>query len=71
MNASGVYLVSGRRVFRGHKPGVTFEATFDAAAERRGLLRGDITLLERTTPAIQPGSLTLPPGWLNQQEEVQ
>lgn len=71
MKTSGLYLVSGSRVFRGHEPGATFEATLDIHAERRALMRGDIRLVERTTPSLIPGSYLLPDGWLNQQEEVQ
>lgn len=61
----------GKRSYRGHRPGSTFEATLDPAAERRARDRGDIQLLKRTTPAIQPGSYLLPHGWLNSKEEVQ
>lgn len=66
-----VYLVTGRREFRGHMPGVEFEATLDQNAEARAINRGDIRVIKRTTPSIQPGSFTLPVGWANQQEEVQ
>jgi hypothetical protein len=43
----------------------------DPNAERRARDRGDIQLLRRTTPVIQPGSYLLPSGWLNSKEEVQ
>lgn len=67
---TGVYQVTGRLNFRGHVPGTIFEARLDPKAERRALLRGDIRRLAHFTPTIQPGSYTLPRGWLNQNEEV-
>jgi hypothetical protein len=66
-----MYRVGPRRSYRGHKPGATFEAFLDPNAERRARDRGDIQLLRRTTPVIQPGSYLLPSGWLNSKEEVQ
>lgn len=65
----GVYEVGQRRSYRGHEPGTVFEARLDPAAETRALARGDIRLIERVTPSLQPGSYTLPPGWANQHEE--
>lgn len=59
----GVYLVTGRRHYRGHEPGTVFEAQLDRAAEWRALERGDIRLIRRVTPAVQPGSYTFPAGW--------
>lgn len=67
----GVYRVNGRRSYRGHTPGSTFEAVLSPAAEQRALARGDISLIRRVIPTIQPGSYVFPAGWLNQQEEVQ
>lgn len=60
----GVYVVTGRRKYRGHEPGETFEAKLDPAAERRAIDRGDIRLLDRIIPSIQPGTYVLPDGWL-------
>jgi hypothetical protein len=65
-----VYRVGRRRAYRGHAPGSTFEAALEPGAERRALARGDVVLIERKTPSLQPGSYTLPRGWLNQKEEV-
>lgn len=59
MSGYGVYLVTGRRQYRGHEPGATFEAALDPSAEQRAVARGDITLLERVTPTLTPGSYTL------------
>jgi len=59
----GVYLVTGRRQYRGHSPGTTFEALLDRAAEQRAIARGDIRLIRRVTPGLEPGSYTLPAGW--------
>jgi len=60
----GEYLVVGTREYRGHKPGETFEAELDRFAEERAITRGDIRLLKRMTPGVQPGSYTFPDGWL-------
>lgn len=67
----GVYLVCSNRNYRGHQAGATFQACLDPNAERRAIARGDIRLIERITPSLQPGSFHLPPGWVNQQQEVQ
>lgn len=68
MTDLGLYEVTGRRAYRGHDPGTTFEARIAPGPERRAVDRGDIRLIERFTPTIQPGSLTLPAGWLTTQE---
>jgi hypothetical protein len=65
------YLVTGRRPIRGHQPGEVFEAQLDRNAETRAVMRGDIRVLERFTPSIQPGTYSLPEGWLNTKKEVQ
>lgn len=64
-----LYQVAGRRAYRGHQPGETFQATLDPAAEERALARGDIRILERSKPSLQPGSYQLPAGWANPQQE--
>ena len=58
-----LYLVTGKRPYRNHKPGEAFEAVLAADAEARAVARGDIELLERSTPSIRPGSWQLPRGW--------
>lgn len=63
MSGHGLYVVTGRRRYRGHEPGEEFEAYIAPNAERRAVDRGDIQLLRRITPGIQPGSYRLPPGW--------
>lgn len=63
MNAAGLYEVLSPRAYRGHPPGSTFQARIDRFAERRAVDRGDIRLLARITPTLQPGSYTLPQGW--------
>lgn len=55
-----VYRVIARVPFRGHRPGGIFEATLGAAAERRAVERGDIEVVQRSTPGLKPGSWTLP-----------
>lgn len=59
----GVYQVTGRREYRGHKPGSTFEAALDRSAEERAIGRGDIRLIRRFTPDLAPGSYRLPDPW--------
>lgn len=58
-----IYKVAGNLAYRGHQPGATFEATLEPAAEQRALARGAIQVIERSTPAIKPGSYRLPAGW--------
>lgn len=60
----GVYLVCGRRKYRGHEPGTQFEAILSRQVEQRAIRRGDIELIERITPVLAPGSYQLPNGWL-------
>jgi hypothetical protein len=71
VKVAGIYEVVGRRTYREHPPGAVFEAAMDARHEARALARGDIKKLASTTPALQPGSYTLPPGWTTKNEEVQ
>lgn len=66
-----VYRIGRKRGYAGHPPGSVVEMVLDPAAEKRALARGDIVVVERRTPSIQPGSYTLPRGWANQKEEVQ
>jgi hypothetical protein len=58
-----LYRVTGQLAYRDHKPGDVFEAVLDPESEARALWRGNITLLERSTPKVRPGSFTLPAGW--------
>ena len=46
----GDYNVIGKREYRGHAPGVEFEARIEPGAERRAVDRGDIVLLRRVLP---------------------
>lgn len=61
--AVSIYRVEGRRRYRDHEPGQTFEAELDPAAEERALARGDIALLVRSRTQLAPGSYRLPAGW--------
>lgn len=61
----GRYQVVGRREYRGHVTGVVFEARLERRAAARAVARGDIVLLEETTPAVQPNSYVFPEGWLS------
>lgn len=65
-----VYQVSTRRGYRGHEPGSSFEARLEPHAERRAVDRGDITVIERSTPQLRPGSYLLPRGWPTTIEEA-
>lgn len=58
-----VYRVIGAVRYREHDPGTVFEAVLDPAAEQRAIDRGDIEVIERTTPGLIPGSWRLPAGW--------
>ena len=62
-----VYLVSGRRRFRCHEPGETFEATLPRGMEQRALAVGSIQVVENSVPSLQPGTYRLPSGWSNEQ----
>ncbi len=55
-----VYKVTGSSEYRGHMPGTTFEARLPAPMERRAIRRGNIELVEESTPRLQPGSYKLP-----------
>lgn len=57
------YLVLGTRAVRGFKPGETFEAVIPEPEERRLLLRGNVRVVEQSSPALLPGSYKLPRGW--------
>lgn len=56
--------------YRGFPRGDVFEAVIDKSAETRAIRRGDIRILQSSTPTIQPGSYRLPAGWAKQLEEV-
>ena len=58
----GVYKVTGRRIYRGHAPGETFEARIPASVEKRAVDRGDIVVLDRVNPDL-PAEWELPKGW--------
>lgn len=60
----GIYLVSGKRRYRGHEPGAEFIARLDPGMEMRAIARGDLRLLERIVPSIEGCEYELPPGWL-------
>ena len=55
-----IYRVVGSRRYRGHRPGDLFEATLETRAEARAIGRGDIEVIERSRPSVQPGSYQLP-----------
>jgi hypothetical protein len=63
------YEVVGKREYRGHLPGETFEARLPAGPESRAIARGDIRVLRTVEPQIQSGSYRLPDGWLTKGKE--
>lgn len=65
-----LYQVTGSLRFRDHEPGDVFEANLEPLAEYRALRRRNIRVLEVSQPTLQPGSYTLPRGWLKPQREV-
>ena len=58
-----IYRVVGRG-YRGHQPGDLFEARLDPGAEARAIGRGDIHIVERSTPSVRSVRYRLPTGWL-------
>lgn len=56
--------VTGRRPYRGHAPGSTFEAWLDVRVSDRAVARGDIRRKRNARPGLRPGSYTFPRGWL-------
>jgi hypothetical protein len=63
-----VYKVVGPRRYRGHRPGDLFEARLDPGAEARAIGRGDIVVIDRSSPTVQPGTYTFPAGWPTRKE---
>lgn len=59
----GFYRVVGSRRYRGHEPGTEFGARLKPLAEARAIGRGDLELLERIEPTIEPGTFRLPRNW--------
>lgn len=59
----GVYRVAGSRAYRGHAPGTEFGARLKPLAEARAIARGDLELIERIEPTLEPGSFRLPRNW--------
>jgi hypothetical protein len=57
------YLVTGKRRYRDHEPGCTFEAKLDPDAERRAIERGSIRVLTVVSPDLENGSYVLPEDW--------
>ncbi len=57
------YLVTGKRKYRWHDPGSTFEAQLDPLAEQRAIERGSIIVLEIIQPDLENGSYALPQDW--------
>lgn len=55
-----IYRVTGRATYRGHNPGELFEAVLDQGAEERAFTRGNIKLVERSTPRLKDGSYRRP-----------
>lgn len=63
MISCSLYLVTGRRRYRNHRPGDKFEARLDPDAERRAVERGDIKVLKRIEITLVEGSYALPRDW--------
>lgn len=58
-----VYQVVGGRAYHSLRPGEVFEASLDAAAEKRAILRGSIVVIDDRPPGLSPGSYQPPDGW--------
>ena len=48
------YQVTSTVGYRGYQAGETFEAYLEPAAERRALTRGNIRIVEQSSPALRP-----------------
>ncbi len=57
------YLVTGKRKYRWHDPGTTFEARLDPLAEQRAIERGSIRILAIVQSDLENGSYHLPEDW--------
>ena len=57
------YLVTGKRQYRWHAPGTTFEAKLDPLAEERAIARGSIRVLAVLRSELPDGSYELPDDW--------
>lgn len=55
-----VYEITAPRGYRGHRQRAHVEMVLDPSVERRALRRGDIRLVERSTPCLIEGSYRLP-----------
>jgi hypothetical protein len=64
VNQHARYRVIGKRAYRDHPPGTTFDARLDRHAEHRAIQRGDIVFVRVVHPELQDGSFTFPHGWL-------
>lgn len=58
-----VYLVTGRRAYREHNPGETFEANLEEDVVERAVRHGTIRVLDPSPVAIKPGSWRPPRHW--------
>lgn len=61
------YQVIGGRSYYDHKPGELFQEREGRAVDVRAVARGAIRFVRVVTPEIQPGSYSLPEGWLSKQ----
>ena len=59
----GLWRVVGRRAYRGHEPGVEFEAVIPSGAAARAIARGDLVLIEALVAGL-PDEHCLPEGWV-------
>lgn len=59
---TGLWRVTGTRVYRGQQPGAEFEAAIPTGAAARAIARGDVELLEEFVPSL-PDDYSLPEGW--------
>lgn len=64
MKQCGVYVVVGKRDYRGHKHGEEFVALLEPHAERRAIVRGSIERVGTIVP--RPAKFTFPDGWLQE-----
>ena len=57
----------GDKPYFDHQPGELFQEREGRGVDRRAVARGAIRFVRVVTPEIQPGSYSLPEGWLSTQ----
>jgi hypothetical protein len=70
MTVAHEYRVTGKRPYRGHKPGSRFVAHLSREMAQRAINRGDIAVIRQINMQVVPGSYEFPAGWLDEPAET-